>query len=469
MSVKIYTNGNLLFFKDGNNIEVPDHKSAVNIWPIDLTPSSEKYVIESPKIGLHEVSLSELVNELDVAYDLNTWNDFFTVNTGFDTALGGTRAINRKTDFPTAVNGVITLEENLTYIIESPIDLTGDRLEAGGIVNLFGTSSETSFLTSTGLGVGVPLLTSIHTIVLEKLTFHDVDTCLSINGNTNLVALDWENVNFKDISNIGTINTCENFIYETGAFLSAKGLKLTGTIGTVGISNSLFNSDALAGNVIELDASCIITRRFRVIYSSLIVDTLATGINVNALATIPTESYILDTVNFSGPGTYISGVTQTSNDSLFINCKGIPNTAVNGQLYMQANAVATVIAGTNTFVKIAGTTTASLDNSKISHSNNRLTIDAVISRKYLIQCHLSFTSGNNNECEFGFYDSQLAAVRTPSRTKSTANSAGRAENISFACVVNGDIGYFLEIWCANNSAVTNITVTDMNFIITEIK
>jgi hypothetical protein len=400
------------------------------------------------------------------------FTEFLRTNTSLiDSRLlpSSTIVINNASDFPTPVAGVITLEANKTYIIQKPVDLLGDRLVAGGVCNLFGTSSETSYLTSTGLGVGVPLLTSLFTIVLENITFHDVDTCLDIDGNTNLVALDWENVNFADIPNVGTINTCDNFIYETGAFLSSNGLLLTGTIGTVGVSNSLFVSDSLAENVIELDASCVITRRFRIIYSSFVIDTLATGISVNVSATIPTESYILDTVNFAGAGTYISGVTQTSNDSLFINCKGISNTAVNGQLYMQGNATATTIAGTSTFVKVAGTTTASADNSKISHSNNRLTIDAVISRKYLIQCHLSFTSGNNNECEFGFYDSQLVGIRTPSRTKSTANSAGRAENVSFACVVNADLSDYLEIWCANNSAITNITVTDMNFIITEIK
>ena len=87
----------------------------------------------------------------------------------------------------------------------------------------------------------------------------------------------------------------------------------------------------------------------------------------------------------------------------------------------------------------------------------------------MIQCHLSFSSGNNNVCEFGFYDSQLGTIRTPSRTKSTANGTGRAENISFACVISGEVGDYLEIWCANNSATTNIRVTEMNFIITEIK
>lgn len=417
-----------------------------------------------------EISKTNIVDSNGIAFGSDALLlEWLRYNTGFNPALGGSKVVRSKYDFPTPIAGVITLEENKTYIVQNSVDLDGDRLEAGGVVNLFGTSSETSSLTSTGLGVGVPLLTSIYTVVIENLTFKDVDTCLSIDGNTNLVALDWENVNFSNIPNVGTINTCDNFIYETGAFLSAKGLKFTGTIGTVGMSNSLFVSDALAGNVIELDALCVITRRFRIIYSSMVIDTLATGINVNVSATIPTESYILDTVNFAGAGTYISGVTQTSNDSLFINCKGITNTAVNGQLYMQGNATATTIAGTATFVKVAGTTIASADNSKISHSDNRLTIDAVISRKYLIQCHLSFTAGNNNECEFGFYDSQLAGIRVPSRTKSTANSAGRAENISFACVVNADESDYLEIWCANNTAATNITVTDMNFIITEIK
>lgn len=387
----------------------------------------------------------------------------------FNSALGGSRVIRSKYDFPGAKNGVITLEDNKTYIIQTHIDLEGDRIECGGIINLFGTSSETSSLTSTGLGIGVPLLTSIYTTVIENITFKDVDTCLSINGNTNLVALDWENVNFSNIPNVGTINTCDNFIYETGAFLSAKGLKFTGTIGTIGMSNSLFIGDGSAGNIIELDASCIVTRRFRIIYSSIVATSSTVGINVNMSATIPTESYILDTVNFSGGGTYISGVIDTSNDSLFVNCKGIKNTAVNGQLYMQGNATATTISATSTFVKVAGTTTPSADNSKVSNSDNRLTIDAVINRKYLIQCHLSFNSGNNNECEFGFYDSQLEGIRTPSRTKSTANSAGRAENVSFACVINAEETDYLEIWCANNSATTNITVTDMNFIITEIK
>ena len=57
---------------------------------------------------------------------------------------------------------------------------------------------------------------------------------------------------------------------------------------------------------------------------------------------------------------------------------------------MQDNLTTTAIADTTNFTKILGTTTASVDNSKYSHANNRLTCSADIERKYLIQANLSF-------------------------------------------------------------------------------
>jgi hypothetical protein len=372
-------------------------------------------------------------------------------------------------NLPASVGGVVTLLAGKTYLLSEPIDLLGDRIVAGGVCNLFGTSSETASITSTGLGVGVPLLTSDFTIVLESITIKNVDTAIAIDGNVNLVALDWRNVNFENVPNVGVINTCDNFIFDTSAFLGAQGLTFTGTIGTVAMNNSLFRGLGSAGKIIELDASCTITRRFRIIYSSVVAFGSTVGIDVNTSTTIPVEAYILDTVNFSGGSSYLSGVDNTNNKALFVNCVGITNTAVNGQLFMQNNATATTISNTSDFFKIEGTTTASPDNAKFTHSDNRLTCDAVIQRKYLIQCTLSFAAGATNVCEFGFYDSQLVAVRTPSRTKATANAGGRAENVNFVCVVSMKQGDFLEVWAKNTSATTNITVDQLNFVITEIK
>lgn len=376
--------------------------------------------------------------------------------------------VGSKDDLPTASGGVITLADNVTYFFTNDLDLTGDRLVGGSDTTLIGGSSENCTITSTGLGVGVALFTTEWTTPIRHISFTDVDTAISISGVTNApVALDWTGVNFVNIPNIGTISTCDNWIFSKGAILSSKGLVFTGSVGTIGIDNSIFVGSGAAGNIIELDASCTVTRRFRIIYSSVVAFGSTVGIDVDASATIPTEGFILDTVNFSGGSTYLGGVDNTSNKTLFVNCVGITNTSVNGQMYMQNNLVLTTITDTTNFFKVAGTTTASADNQKYSHTNNRLTNEAEIERKYRISCTLSFSSGNNNICEFGFYDSKLGGIRTPSRTLSTANAAGRAESIHFECVVQHSAGDYIEIHARNTSAVVDIDVTDMNVVITQ--
>lgn len=434
-------------------------KASVNNIIIKPATNSSETINKNTEVILNTNNVSAIINPI---YGIG----YTCISNSFDN--NQVIYIQSKSDFPPPVNNVITLLVGKTYIITNEIDLLGDRLVTGGICNLLGESSETSYLTSTGLEEGIPLLTSEYTIVIESLTFKDVDTCFYINGNNRTVALDWENVNFSNIPNMGIINTCDNFIFETGAILSSQGLVFTGTVATIGIINSLLSGTGSDGTIITIDENTTITRRFRIIYSSFVVTSDTKGINVHEEANIPTESYILDTVNFSGGGTYIQGLTEASNKSLFSNCTGINNTSANGQLYMINNSTPTIITDTTNFVKVAGTTTPSSDNSKYTHANNRLTNDAIIERKYLIQATITFVSGNNNVCEFGFYDSRLEGVRVPSRTKSTANSSGRAENISLTCVVNQKKGDYIEVWCRNNSIVNNITVEALNFVITEI-
>jgi hypothetical protein len=400
--------------------------------------------------------------------------DYLSNTLGFNSALGGSSAIvfvDDVTDFPAAVGGVITLKDNVTYFVLNNIDLNGSRIVCGDNTTILGASSENCSITSTGLSISEYLISTDYTFPLRHITIKDVPKAIGINilGAGSNIALDWTGVNFSGCVVNVTCGDIDNFIFSKGAVLGSGKIEILGNAGTVSFDNSLFTGDGQAYNVIEVGSGANISRRFRVVYSSLVAFGSTVAIYVDAAATIPTESYILDTVNFSGGSTYLNGVDDTSNKSLFVNCVGIKNTAVNGQLYMQNNATSTTISLTNTFYKIAGTTSASLDNSKFLHSDNRLTCDAVIQRKYLIQCTLSFNSGNNNVCEFGFYDSQLGTIRTPSKTKGTANSAGRAENLTLACVVNMSQNDFLEVHCANTTGANDITVTDMNFTITEIK
>jgi len=375
--------------------------------------------------------------------------------------------VNTPGDLPTAVSNVITLLANVTYFFTTTVDLLGNRIVCGANTVILGASSENCVLKSTGLNSSTALITSVYSLPIRNITFTH-GTVLDLDGGGTTTALDWFGVNFTDCATVGTIKDYTNFIMVDGAFLNSANLTLDGTIGTVGIGNTLFDGRTSQTTII-VASTANITRRFRIIYSSFVCLSGETALNVSSSATISDKRYILDTVNFSGGGTYLTGVTETSNKALYSGCVGITNTAVNGQLYMQGNATATVVSATNTFYKVLGTTTASADNAKYTHTNNRLTNDASIRRKYLIHCSLSFNSGNNHVCEFGFYDSVLSAIRTPSRTKGTANGSGRAESVSFSCVVSHIQGDYLEIHCANNTLAQNITVSDMNFLITEIK
>ena len=407
----------------------------------------------------------------EVARDIENVIDFLNASGG-GLGTGEIVFVSSVDDLPTASGGVITLADNVTYFFTNHLDLLGSRLVCGQNTTILGASSENCSITSTGLSALEYMISSEYTVPVRHITIKDVTLAIGINLSGSAaqpIALDWTGVNFSGCDTNLYCKTIDNFIFSKGAILGGGKIIFDGTVGTIGIDNSLLTGSGAAYNIIELTANCIVTRRFRTIYSSFVAFGSTVAVDVDPSATIPTEGFILDTVNFSGGGTKLGGLDHTSNDSLFINCTGITNTAVNGQLYMQDNATATTVSLQSTFYKAAGTTSASADNSKFTHSNNRLTCDATIVRKYLIQCTLSFNSSNGNICEFGFYDSQLAGIRTPSRTKATANAAGRAENVHFSCVVSMSSGDYLEVHCANNTAANDITVTDMNFVITEIK
>lgn len=376
--------------------------------------------------------------------------------------------VGEKADLPTSTGGMIQLAANTTYLFTTTVDLTGDRLICGNDTAINGTSSENARIKSTGL-TGAALITSQYSLPIRNIAIEAL-IGVSLNADSSK-ALDWHSVNFVNCPTVGSISNYSNFIMTDSSFLNSSQLTIGGTIGTVGFNGNLFSLSTGAG--ITISSTGTVSRRFRTIYSSFVVPTGSIGIAVPTGSSIPSEGYILDTVNFSGGGTYLSGITggnDSGNKALFINCKGgdIDNTFVVGQLYMNNNATATVITGTSIFTPIQGTTTASSELSRFEASGTTLTCRASIRRKYIVQATLSFTAGSNNVCEFEIYESATSSLCSPSRTKSTANGAGRAENVSLFCVVDLIDGESVSLQGANNTAITNITVSDLNFMAVQV-
>lgn len=370
-------------------------------------------------------------------------------------------------DLPTPVSSIITLEDDTSYYFTTTVDLSGNRLICGENTTIIGTSSETAYIQSTGL-IGTALITSNYSLPMRNISII-ADIAVNLNGNSfpNTLALDWNAVNFVNCNTIGTIQNYNNFVMTSSAFLNSSNLTFDGQINTIAFDTCLWSGGT--GTYITLPSTLTINRRFRIIYSSLVVSGINIGIDADNSLLVPTENYILDTVNFTGGGTYLSGISPDDNRCLFTNSIGIENTAVNGIITMTNNSTATTVSATNTFYKIAGTTTEGIYNQKISMpSNNRLECNAIIRRRYFISAVLSFTSGNNNVCQFGIYLSSLGTVITNSIAPTTANTAGRAENVGIQCIVEMQNGDYIELWGANTSATSNITVSNLNLAIFQI-
>ena len=375
-------------------------------------------------------------------------------------------------DLPDAVNGVIALKDNYTYFFTKTVDLQGNCLVAGQNTTILGGSSENCRIKSTGISTTTALLSSHYSLPLRNIT---LEAPYAINLDATgygTQALDWFGVNFTNCAKVGIISSYNNFIALDSAFLSSQDLTFDGTMGTIGFNQCLFSADFGIGgtrSILKIAGTTNITRRFRSTVNSFVIPSGFIGIVVEDGASIPGESFIIDTCNFSGPGTNVDGELTDYNGTktFYTNNRGLDNTFVVGQIYMQNNATATSIASTDTWTKVAGITTSTSETSKFIASDNRLTCDAVINRKYNVNADLSFRCEAANNVKFGFYDSLTGTIRIPSQIKHTS-SVGELHQVSLSDLLDLQTGRYLELHCKNLESTTPITVEYMNMIIHEV-
>lgn len=370
--------------------------------------------------------------------------------------------IDVKEALPSPSGGVITLEDNATYFFTTTIDLTGDRLVCGENTTILGGSSENCRIKSTGL-TGIALITSGYSLPMRNITI-EADVALNLNATGYPTgALDWFGVNFTNCATVGTIANYSNFIMTDCALLGSANMAFDGTIGTVGFNQCLFSGISGQSTIVVL-SSATITRRFRMTYSAVSTPSTGLGIFFSASASVPVESYILDTVNFSGAGTALSGVAFSDNKALFTNCKGIDNTSSIANYYMSANATATNVISVNTPLKIDGATTASSINQKFSHSSNRATYVGGLLRDFKVSAVASVTAAASN-LQIGFYVAKNGTVIPESEMYVTTNAASRAESVAIHTLVSLTTNDYIEIWVENDTNSTDVTVTYLNVIV----
>lgn len=374
--------------------------------------------------------------------------------------------INDISDLPASSGGVITLIAGYTYLFLKHIDLLGARLVCGQDTVIVGWSSENCSITSTGLSAATALVTSVYSLPIRNISFtHDL--VFDLQGDGVTTALDWFGVNLLNCASGGTIKNYTNFVAGDSALLNSGGFIFDGTFGTGAFSNCLFDV-APTKTAITVLPTCTFSRRLRIIYSSFVVLSGETGVNFNASATVGDEKYILDTCNFSGGGTYVTGLTHASNKALFANCVGITNTSTRGFLHMLDNTTGTAITGTAGYFKAAGTTTASSANSKFtSPSSNRLTYTGAFTQSFFVTVNCNVRTSVSTQtvniviAKNGsvIMDSEMTILCAAGSTPSFGGTQ---------TVVELTANDYIELFVRNTSSVNNIIVSDLNMNILKI-
>ena len=181
-------------------------------------------------------------------------------------------------------------------------------------------------------------------------------------------------------------------------------------------------------------------------------------------ASVPVEGYILDTVNFAGGGTYITGVAFNDNKALFSNVNGVENSASVGLMTMQGNATATTITTQGVAVKAAGSTTfQSSVSQKFSHSDNRLTYTGSITRRFRVSVVASILASNNTQ--LGSYIAKNGSIISFSEIYTTADGNNRSENTAIQVITDLEENDYIEFFIENDTSTANVTVEDLSVIV----
>jgi hypothetical protein len=367
-------------------------------------------------------------------------------------------------DFPNQpINGVIYLNANTNYTFVGFVDLQGLRLVCKGVCGIIGLTSETSFIASSGLGAGVPLITSTTggDLTMRNITIINITSGVVFNVSGGGAA----QLNFTALNlfscNIGTLNNTGNILFTSCALINSYGIIYDTAVGTIAFSQTNM-SVPVGKTLMTLAAALVVSRRFRIKDCPIAVPVGAIGINFVSGVTIPTDMIILNDVGFSGGSAdYVVGVLANDLRSRWLENRGVDNSANSGYYSMNDNATATTVSAANTFYKLAGTTTAGTLQ-RFAHSNNRLTYTGVLVRSFAISATSCVSASNNNliQMQIRRYNSANVLQDVSASTRSTINSNNRAENVTAFLAVVMQANDYIEIW-ASNSANANITATEL--------
>ena len=235
------------------------------------------------------------------------------------------------------------------------------------------------------------------------------------------------------ISGLGVTGT----IVQDGAVTGTPVLDVSGTV------NNIRNLENGSGIACSVSAENGIT-----IAHNFTVNSTGSPLMLNSTALSPTFVSLV-------AGT---GITLTAASSTITLASTQAVAQVRGQVYMQGNSTATVIASTATPVLVAGTWTVDLSTNATCTTAGRITYTGTTTQILTINAALSLdpASGSNQNLQVYLYKNGAAIAG--SRMEAKINS-GEHKEVSLVYQVSMATNDYIEIYVQNSTATNNITVS----------
>lgn len=363
--------------------------------------------------------------------------------------------VSTLSDFPAAVDGVITFDDDTEYLLINDVE-SPHRFQLGSKNSLRSGSSTLTTLTYTGVSAmftGSDASFKIAGMTLSCVNspfvgltsptgvgiFQCVETTISCNSGGTidggfLVRMDavaWDVITNDGIDFSGTIQIIiytDNIVFLLGGDF----INLT----TAVISNIILEN--------------IIVHIAGVGTTFLVGDTDSANIAVGGLAS-------LSNARIAGPAAPLSGITTDDIRWKFNSNTGVSDTRPDALISIVGNSTETVISSANAPVKAAGVWTIDGDSHFTSDTTGRITYNGETNFTGPIDFSTTILMAAGGDKQVTVYVAINGAVVIQTGKQGTASSS-KAASITVIWQHEFVTGDYVEVWVENNDDATNIVL-----------
>lgn len=399
--------------------------------------------------------LNDSKEVLSVISDGSNWN---IISSGVGKTRNNYVLVQSVSDLPTPVSGVITLAAGTTYEINGTIYLTS-KINLNGCYLVGMDANNDKIIYTPGSG---ELFTGTKGGTVKTLTLAAITTGAKL-FNLDLAAT--ENLVFRD----NVVASCKDVgLVKGGYIVFFSVVNYSGNTNGItyqDVSNLLLDNTAWFPtnyNTFEkLVGSFSMIEKLGG-FSNAVSTNSAVGLDVSGVTSISDAATMRNTA-MMGSGTRVNG---SFSGKWEVECPGITtekDDVATGNIYL-TSATSTSFSAINTPTKALCTTTAVGLFRVSSPTNNRLVYDGIKTRRFAVTASMSVTAQSANK-NFSFYIYKNG-VKLPESEQAMRLSTGVDKgSLTISCTVQLSTNDYIEVWAANTSDASSMTVETLNLTI----